>query len=599
MRPRRSVLWFIAAFALACGDITQPDVDNNVPGDTTNQNNPSLPSAVSQAIDSLEDAMYIALNGLDTLSDLDNFSFEPARQLFQQALAGDPTNQTAALGLAVTTIFVLEDHPDLRALASAWDDWLQTHNSDDIWLGPPFAPAAPLTWKRATLPLDLTGGSLGRLAGLRPPMGVLVAATAAAPYPPTLAEHQALLRNVVRPALTAARDAAAKVTDPAFTFTITERMQGEDPSQADPLELDLTEVYALRGALDVATASVDIALAYVVEPSIWGADGVIAALSPGSTFGTLAADGGTRLASAHTSLMDAVDLLNAGLSFLEAETDDQSNDIIKRDVGNGDGVSSSDIQEVRDVLADIDAALRGPRSVTYDFGLGDVTLTVDATKLFENPVADLKTLLPDYEVYKADDGYGAMRPQLRFTAVNLSDWTFPDPTFNGVFPGLTTTAALLSSFDVSSSYFENNPVSGFYTLISIDDVDCSMIVFNGGIGCDLSEYYVQQADVSLWGYGGTPSGNLFVNVAYDTEPDGTVDSFASLYWDASYTATPGGGASITVDLALTDQMQSSTPVSAMLTDKKGFSGVDTQFRRRGGSVLSFNFKGHEWVFERQ
>ncbi|MCI0347552.1 MAG: hypothetical protein L0221_19295, partial [Chloroflexi bacterium] len=181
---------------------------------------PLLDDLVQEAVDSLEAALFVAINdfaGADPfdLASLDLFSFQPARDLFQNALDADPTNATAALGLAVTTVLSLEDDPAIRMLIDDWDQWLDVN--DEL--------------------RDLTGG--------------------AAPFPPTLDAMQAVVRDVVRPALVDAQAALSTVVDPAFTFTITPEMQGDLPADGEFREWDFTEVLALRGALVGAIALTD------------------------------------------------------------------------------------------------------------------------------------------------------------------------------------------------------------------------------------------------------------------------------------------------------------------------------------------------------
>lgn len=409
-----------------------------------------------QAVTSLEDALFAAINALQngTVDDLDQFSFEATRQFFQQAVDEDPTNETAQFGLAITTIFVMEDHSEIRDLADRWDVWLQTHSIDDLSGIDLLGAADPFFWPRASLPLDMRGLPLGRLTDFDQMRRVLIPQqTALQEFPPTLSEHQNLLRDVIQPELVGALTALNAIESPQFVFIITERMQGETPAEADPLELDLTEILALRAVLEGSLALVDAALAYVAEPSPWGAAGFGAAFETGSTFATLASDGAELLLDAQERVVRGIDLLEQGLDNLVAETDDQSNDIIKYDpTGFGgfnedDGLNSQDVQDARDFLADAKAAVQGPRTVTEDFGLGEVALVVDASKFFTDPIQDLKTLLPDYEV---------MNGKFRWAALTMEEWTFPDPTFHGILPEMASNTQLLEeTLDLSDLYREH------------------------------------------------------------------------------------------------------------------------------------------------
>jgi hypothetical protein len=409
----------------------------------------------TEAVSSLEEALFTAINALEngTIDDLDQFSFEATRQLFQQLVDADPTNETAQFGLAVTTIFVLEDNSEIRDLADRWDVWLQTHSIDDLSGLDLLGVADPFFWPRASLPLDVRGLPLGRLTDFDQMHRVLIPQQMELQdFPPTLSEHQALLRDVVQPELVNALSALNAIDSPGFTFIITERMQGETEMEADPLELDQTEILALRALLEGTLAFVDAALAYVAEPSPWGAVGFADAFETGSTFATLAPDGPALLLDAQERVLRGIDLLEQGLDNLVAETDDQSDDIIKYDpTGDGsfnedDGLNPQNVQDARDFLADAEAAMQGPRTVTEDFGWGEVQLVVDASKFFTDPIQDLKTLLPDYEV---------MNGKFRWVALTMEEWTFPDPTFHGILPEITSNSQLLEeTLDLQSLYWD-------------------------------------------------------------------------------------------------------------------------------------------------
>jgi hypothetical protein len=551
--------------AAACSEVITS------PGPGVQGDDDTPPTLTEQAIEVLEVALFAVLNNLDDVADLDALSFEPARALFEQAVAEDPANEVAAFGLAMTTVFVLEDNPELRAIAEEWETWLETHSLDDLTGHAMLAAATPFFWGRASLPLDLSGISLRRATRVSDLPGTLLptAATHGA-YPPSPEDHQDLLRDEIVPVLLEALGVLNTVDSPGFVFLLTERMQGENPGEADTLELDLTEVYALRAALEVALATSDVALAYVLAPSPYGADGFAAALQPGSTFGTLQSTGGTLLADAHQRLLRTLDLLNDGLDFLEDETDDQSNDIIKRDPN--DGISAQDIQDARDVLADIEGALEGPYDVTEDFGHGEVTVRVDVSRFFLDPITDLKALLPTYEVVEGT---------FRWRALMFDDWTLPDPSFNGIFPNMTTTSDVTDAFDISSVFWEiGTPLTGYYRLLTIDDVECG----TQQMGCQLATANVLNAylDFYEWAY-------LSIETAEDTNLDGFPDVFDYTFYWGPYTASYQSPTVIDVVLTLEDDLGTPVTITATMTDVR--SG-------NGGFPITFTHLGGDWVFEK-
>lgn len=70
---------------------------------------------IAAAIASMEAAMFTGLN-IDSVSQLDDFSFAESNRMFLEALLASPSNDTASFGAAVTGIFLPQDDPEVRAL---------------------------------------------------------------------------------------------------------------------------------------------------------------------------------------------------------------------------------------------------------------------------------------------------------------------------------------------------------------------------------------------------------------------------------------------------------------------------------------------------
>ena len=561
---------------------------------------------VADAIVALEDALYVAVNG-DDLASLDDFTFATARDRFNDAYTADPTNETAALGLAMTTIFVLEDDPELRAAADQWESWLDLHDEDDLVSVQALANPSSLLWNRATLPIDFGAGALRRATRAETLTDIVLPSSRVVDFPPTLAEHQDLIRDIVIPAVADALTVLSTIESSTFTFTITERMQGEDPGEADVLELDMTEVLTLRASLETALATANVALAYLMTPSPWGADGFVTALTPGSTFGTLAHDGAVRLGKAHAGLLRAAGLLQDALDFLTSESDDQSDDILKIGGGGLDDGEISTIAEARDVLDDIEATLAGPRTITEDLGHGDVTITVDASQFFLDPITDLKAVLPSYEVYKAGDGEDGERGFFRFDALDLDSWTFPDPTFNGVLPDIVDSDDLKSTFgtSITDAFWElRNPVGGEYELVTVDGTDCLAEGFPNL--CPGPPVWRETGYLSLFG-GNDGEMRAVLEYTFWTDSDSDLIPDLQLFrrWEGTYTATPGDpDISVVLSLTLVEPFSGpSVEVAATVVDILGWTSTDAfgRFGRRlrGGTTITFVWAGLEWVMAKQ
>ena len=176
---------------------------------------------------------------------------------------------------------------------------------------------------------------------------------------------------------------------------------------ADPLEMDLTEIYALQVSLHMLKIVADMAVAYNLDFTGYDSLGIVDALNPGSGFLTVR-NSGQSLSDAKASLLSAIDKLESGISFLRNEADSQDDDIIKMDPG------SQEDTDLDSILAYTDEArefLTTGLTFSEDWDDNEDTpnedLTIILGEYFDTPVQDLKSLLPDYTVTVGKDtSYG-------------------------------------------------------------------------------------------------------------------------------------------------------------------------------------------------
>ncbi len=555
-------------------------------------------STIADAIASMEEAMFIGLN-IGSVPELDDFSFEESNTLFLTALSAAPTNETALFGAAVTGIFLLEDNTDVRALAEDWDAWLE----DDTTPSPVatlLGPAVSAIRDPITLPLGFSTGTIEQVAY----SGMAAFELANGPAlthdpPPSVTEHQAVLRDVVRPALIESLGHLFEITSSSFTFTVTEAMQGELEIDADPLELDYTEILTMQAGLQAALAAVDIATAYIFTPNPLDAQGFVDAMTPGSTFLTLATGGADALGDALERLQSAGTLLLSAIDELKAETDDQTDDIIKIDPITFDDLTFESAQELEDARAsvqDILDALSSPTVITVDGGPPDgFSFMLDARQFFIDPIADFKLLLAPYVVLTADEG-GEMVGLFRWTALNLDEWMLPDPTFSGILPGMTTTSDLFD-LDFDEFFFEFSLTMGYYDLTTVDGNDCQAIIAGGGDGCAVGGDFYYGGNISLDGYDGQPQVSIFLGGS--SGPTNYVD--ATIFSSGSYDVVDIGGDTytVTMDTELDDGSGTPFMLTGTFLDMPGFTNTDEFGRYRGGSSITVLHLGSIWVFEKQ
>jgi hypothetical protein len=551
----------------------------------------ALPAAdantlIAQAIASMETALFTALN-ISSVGGLDSFSFAESNSLFNQALGLSPSNDTASFGAAVTGVFLLEDNADLRALVEDFDAWLEEDTIQPL-ASVLVQPAIASVRDPLSLPLSFASAPLQDVAR----MGELAVQLTGGPAlahdpPPSVTELQDVLRQVVRPAMIEALDHLAEINSSGFVFTITERMQGEDPTFADPLELDMTEIFAIQAGVEVALAAMGVATAYHLTPNPLSADGFVDAMTPGSTFLTLTSGGADDLSDALTRALSATAFALEGLDALEAEVDDQTDDIIKYDPTGFDGLDAQDISEARNAVQDIQGALTSPTAVTLREGaIDEFTFMLDAREFFVDPIADFKAGLPGYQASTAMEE-GEEVPHFTWDALNLPDWTFVDPTFSGILPGMTNTG--LYDLDLDELFFEFSLTGGYYELISVDGLDCVADYNAGGLGCPVgSEYYTGGA-LDIDGHDGQPE--VYVNLWSDV-------SYISAF--GSYTVTDNFDGTHMVDMntVLQDGLDTPLPLTGTFTDIPGYTHVDVYFRTRGSSTIEVLYLGSTWIFEK-
>ena len=365
-------------------------------------------------------------------------------------------------------------------------------------------------------------------------------------------------------------------------------MQGELPIDADPLELDYTEILALQAVLQLALAAIDVATAYILSPNPLDAQGLVDAMDPNSDFLKLATGGADALGDALEELKSAGTLLLAALDELVAEIDDQTDDIIKIDPSGG-WFDAQAVADVRAVIQDVLDALSAPTVITLNEGTPDeYSFMLDAREFFIDPIADLKALLAPYEVFTAMED-GETVAVFRWTQLNLDEWTLPDPTFSRILPGMSTTSDLFDlGFD--EFFFEFSLAMGDYRLITVDGLDCRADVAGGGSGCQVGSNFYEYGSIYLDGYDGQSQGSFDLS-----------GSTGFSFWTGTYDVVDIGGGDYTVNMDLVLQDGSSTPLvlTATLTDIPGYTSTDQYFRDRGGSSIEFSYLGSDFLFERQ
>lgn len=381
---------------------------------------------------------------LARLSDLEDpnpgeVDFTEAQAAYDAALACDPDNPDAQFGAGLTKFLALSQNPEI---SDAFDDFAALIDTSVI-AGAPAAPGGLVAPELGGIGSRIEAPSLAAWPLARGFLGLPMAAML---NPGPIEDLQNAIETIALPLVDAAIGLLDLVaSDPDFTFIITPEMQG-DPT-ADPAELDLTEVYVALTALNAVRTFAGLAVSYSFDVASLDSAGVHQALIQDSGFLALRPNGAELMADSHAHLLTVVDRLVDAIEYLVNETDPQDDDIIVTDPV--EGPTEPELVDLRQDLLDLRADLSGPIDVYDDFD-GDgtyETVVVNFAAFMTAAPQNLKALLPAYTVEVLVDGED-LCPAITWDADTFADWTFPDPTWGGLFPGIASSDDFKMTFGI-------------------------------------------------------------------------------------------------------------------------------------------------------
>jgi len=340
---------------------------------------------------SLANALFALLNGPDPQTP-DDVDFTQTRLLYEAILQCDADDPDANLALAILDLTALAQDPDVNAAFDEWDAYLDTMI--------PFETDAPGAALRVPAGFTTADGGMGLpMTAIRrsiAPIFDLKSLVA----PPQIADVQDIFRDTVLPTVTQCIDHMdAVVQDPAFTFDISPRMQGD--LYEETREADYTDFMTIRAGMKALEAGLRIAISYRLNMPEYNGAELLAGLQQGAGYmGTLQDDGAAQMAMVPGLLAGAAGDLDTAIDALFAETDNQDDDLLKIGPADIDGVELLEFQA--EELTMIRQSLEGPVAHTYDWDFDDwtpeQTMTVDLGAFFSDAETDLKDLLPPYTV---------------------------------------------------------------------------------------------------------------------------------------------------------------------------------------------------------
>ena len=392
-----------------------------------------------------------------------DIDFSVAKSLYEKALELDPNNLDAHFGAGLTEILMVTLDKSVNDVFDEWDDYLDTASL--------FQPKSAIySEKKFTKKIVNRGFPTGKEDFLLP-SNFLVSSIFGVFYtgltnPPQIHQIQDLIDNKLLPKVDYALVHLKEVTtDTHYTFIITPKMQGD--LEEDSLELDMTEIYLIITGLDLLKSFCSIAIAYNFDFPSYDSAGLAQVIPQNSDFLSLRSIGEDRLESAKSAFLDACDNLEDAIYFLRSETDNQNDDIIKID---SDGVADEDLDSILTYLPRVRNTLNTSEDVTADFdGDGeDETVAIAVGAFFDYPINNLKQdLLPGYTTRVEKDSSGwyndewifylddyFLVPVITWDANSFDQWVFPNPTFNGILPEITTDLIFKQTFGIDLGDWE-------------------------------------------------------------------------------------------------------------------------------------------------
>jgi len=388
-------------------------------GPTTDPTGSSLKS--QQAYESLEIVFTTWANGnFQNASDFDALNFKTANALYKEAIALDPNNKDAHLGAAITEILCTYADTSVNRIVKQWESFGKSNNT--------FASSAI---KNAGL-LSSTSQMVVPINEMA--KNLLKIYTVAKVDPPLISDMQRIVRDAFLPRINYAIEQLGFVeSSDTFKFRVSGKMQGDVNLKA--VYLYPTEIMFTDAMLNGVKAMLEGFLVYKFDLADYKQATLVAALQQNSTsFFYLASDGATRAQNAKASVIAMIDKMLSGITKLESFSGAKTDAVIK--IGH-DGLKQADLDTTKKYLNKTKTSMTQAITVHIDEVGTDNTpmdINVYLGKFFDNPVQNPKSaFMPPYTVTAS----GTEDIHFEFTQKTYADFTFPDPTMGGVFPGMT------------------------------------------------------------------------------------------------------------------------------------------------------------------
>lgn len=379
-------IFLMVMFLTSCEESTDPVVEPDPEGASAKvvDANKALENELFLFISQIEDDL------IDGPSDID---FTLSNSLYKEAIEMDPENLDANFGAGLTEILIVTQDAEVKTVFDHWEAFLDTGTVFE-----PQSVGSALFSISNLYPIFLPNSSLPGVSEREFTRSYFNMMKMGVSDPPTIEDIQVVIEENLIPKLVFALERLNKVdSNSDYTFTITPKMLGD--LDEDALELDLTEIFLMETSLNLINSFSYMLVAYSYNFDAYDSAAIVNSLSQESGFLALRTNGAADMSSAKSSLLDASSQLDEAIAFLKAETDDQSDDIIKI---SPDDLEAADLDSIVKYNADFREYLNNGWTLTEDwdddYDTPDEELTLNFSSLFDNPIVNYKALLPDYTV---------------------------------------------------------------------------------------------------------------------------------------------------------------------------------------------------------
>lgn len=409
MRTKRNFFYTVIAIVLAasvgCNPSSGPTESTVDPAKATERVNQANQILFPRLI------LIAASNNPDTSA----FNLSAAKSLYLEALQYNPDNLDAHLGVALTEVIALLSDASLRNIPSSVAPSLSTFPFPPVFKNGGFASVGESAKTYADVSLNFI---LHPITTLNEKVLMKSQASTLPSY------YQNLIEAKILPVLADAIIHLQRITqNSSYAFLVTPQMLGQ--SSGETYRIDLTEIYLLLAVFQGINAEGSFLVSYNIDYNPVDSASVSQAWQISSPFLALRINGGQRMKDTRSNFVGMATSIKNGINFLMNEPPHQQTDIIKYNPADGPVLQS--LAQSMDSVISYFTVLRTLPNGTI----------INVANFFDNAVSNFKAKVPAYTVSVQRNVFGTYDGVLTWQATTFDAWIFPDPTFNGFFPGMT------------------------------------------------------------------------------------------------------------------------------------------------------------------